>query len=415
MRILIFGINYFPEMVGVGQYTTSLSESLYQDGDEVLVVSGQPYFPVWKVFEGHPRFVWAREKLRSAVTVIRCPHYVPSSPTGARRILHHASFAIAALPIMLWTALRWRPDVVFVVAPGLVSAPMGLMAARLAGAKSWLHIQDFEVEAAFATGLLSERSFLGSTAVRFENWIHKRFDRVSSISDAMVQRLEAKGLPAERVVELRNWADLKAVAPLDGVSPMRAKLGITTPNVALYSGTIGNKQGLEIVPEAARRLAHRDDLTFVVCGDGPYLPELRRMSEGLDNIRFFPLQPMEELGDLLGMASVHLLPQIAGVADLVLPSKLTNMLASGRPVIATADPGTTLARALQGCGETVPPGDTDKLVETLERLLDNPKQRETWGRAARERALDQWDSRRILAGFRDAIHELCAAAAQPTR
>lgn len=312
---------------------------------------------------------------------------------------------------MLWTALRWRPDVVFVVAPALVSAPIGLAAARVSGAKCWLHIQDLEVEAAFATGLLKERSLVGSAAVAFENRIHKRFDRVSSISEAMLVKLASKGLPPDRVVELRNWANLDAVCPLEGDSPMRAKLGITTPNVALYSGTIGNKQGLEIVPEAARRLAHRDDLTFVISGDGPFLPELRRMSEGLGNIRFVPLQPMEELGDLLGMASVHLLPQIAGVADLVLPSKLTNMLASGRPVIATTDADTALARAVQGCGRIVPPGDACALIEALEQLLDNPKQLETCGRAARERALDQWDSRRILKRFRFAMQELVDAVA----
>ncbi len=343
--------------------------------------------------------------------MIRCPHYVPATPTGMRRILHHLTFALTSFPIMLWTALRWRPDVVFVVAPALVSAPIGLMAARLSGAKCWLHIQDFEVEAAFATGLLKEDSVLGGAAVAFENMVHRRFDRVSSISEPMLGKLAAKGLPAERVVEFRNWANLDAVAPLEGVSPLRETFGIKTPHVALYSGSIGNKQGLDIIPAAARRLAHRDDLTFVICGDGPFLPELRRMSEGLDNIRFFPLQPMDRLGDLLGMASVHLLPQIAGVTDLVLPSKLTNMLASGRPVIATTDPGTALARAVQGCGGVVPPGDMEALVRTLELLLDDPKQLERWGHAARERALDQWDSRRILGQFRHAMEELAGAPA----
>jgi colanic acid biosynthesis glycosyl transferase WcaI len=307
---------------------------------------------------------------------------------------------------MLLAALRWKPDVVFVVAPALVSAPIGLMAARLSGAKCWLHIQDFEVEAAFATGLVKENSLLGSAAVAFENVVHRRFDRVSSISEPMLRKLAAKGLPAERVIEFRNWANLDAVSPLEGESPLREAFGIETPHVALYSGSIGNKQGLEIIIEAARRLAHRKDLTFVICGDGPFLPELRGIAEGLNNIRFFPLQPMNRLGDLLGMASVHLLPQIAGVTDLVLPSKLTNMLASGRPVIATTEPDTALARAVQGCGSVVPPGNTDKFVETLEQLIDDPGRLESWGYAARERALDQWDSRRIIERFRCAMEEL---------
>lgn len=411
MKILIYGINFFPEMISIGPYTTKLAESLAQAGDDVTVVSGQPYFPLWRIFDGHPKFRWKREQLCSRVQVVRCPHYVPNRPTGLRRLLHHASFALTSLPIMLASALRERPDVVFVVAPALVSAPIGLLAARLSGAKCWLHIQDLEVEAAFATGLLKEHSVVGSAALAFEKRIHKRFDRVSSISESMLDRLAQKGIPAERVMELRNWANLDVVKPIVGESPLRETLGIETPHVALYSGAIGNKQGLDIIPLTARRLAHRKDLTFVVCGEGPFLPELRRMAAGLDNVRFFPLQPSERLGDLLGMASVHLLPQIAGVADLVLPSKLTNMLASGRPVIATTDADTALARAVQGCGAVVPPGDLDALVRALEGLLDNPAQLDTWGRAARERALDQWDSRRILARFRFAMQELAGQAA----
>lgn len=410
MRILIFGINFFPEVISIGPYTTNLAESMARYGDNVLVVSGQPYFPLWRVFKGYSRFSWAKELLFSAVRVIRCPHYVPSRPTGVRRIMHHASFAITSFPIMLWAALRWRPDVVFVVAPALISAPVGLMTARLSGAKCWLHIQDFEVEAAFATGLLKERSLIGSAAIAFEKLIHKRFDRISTISEPMLAKLAEKGIPAERVVEFRNWANLDVVKPIMGESPLRKALGVDTPHVALYSGAIGNKQGLEIIPAAARSLAHRKDLTFVICGDGPFLPELQRISSGLDNVRFFPLQPIERLGDLLGMASVHLLPQIAGVADLVLPSKLTNMLASGRPIITTTDAGTALGRAVEGCGTVVPPGDAEALARALESLLDNPEQLETWGHVARERALDQWDSRRILARFRYAVQELVGSA-----
>jgi colanic acid biosynthesis glycosyl transferase WcaI len=120
--------------------------------------------------------------------------------------------------------------------------------------------------------------------------------------------------------------------------------------VAIYSGNIANKQGIEIVVEAARLLRHRKDLMFVVCGNGPNRARLIESSADLDNIQFHDLQPRERLSDLLGMASVHLLPQIAGAADLVLPSKLTNMLASGRAIAATAEPGTGLAAEVDGCG-----------------------------------------------------------------
>ncbi|GGH63406.1 glycosyltransferase WbuB [Frigidibacter albus] len=410
MRLLILGINYAPEIISTAVYTTGLAEAMVDRGHEVRVVTAHPYYPAWKRSPGYPAFWYRREAPRPGLDVTHCPHYVPARPTGARRILHHASFALTALPVALWTAIRHRPDAVFVAAPALVAAPVGWLAARLGGGKAWLHIQDYEVEAAFATGLLKEDSRIGRAARGFERWILRRFDKVSSISAPMLAKLTEQGIPAERIFELRNWADLSRVVPLTGPSPLKAELGITTPHVALYSGNIANKQGLEIIPAAARLLAHRSDLTFAIFGDGPFLAELKNLSQGLSNIQFFPLQPRDRLSELVGMATVHLLPQIAGAADLVLPSKLTNMLASGRPVLATAEPGTALAGEVAGCGEITPPGDAATLASALERLLDDPARREALGAAARVRALDRWDGSRILDRFAAELHHMTGIA-----
>ncbi|WP_283180228.1 WcaI family glycosyltransferase [Gemmobacter sp. 24YEA27] len=406
MKLLILGINFAPEMISTGLYTTGLAEAMAEAGDQVSVVTAQPYFPAWKVFPGHSRFFWSRGELPSGVRYIRCPHYVPAKPTGARRILHHASFALTSFPVLAWKALIGRPDMVLVIAPALLPAPFAWALARLSGAKCWLHVQDFEVEAAFATGLLKPASLAGRLARKFDRWIHRRFDRVSTISGPMLRKLSEKGLPPGRIFELRNWARLDDVTPLTGPSPYREEFGITEEHVLLYSGNIANKQGLEILPDVAQRLAHRKDLRFVICGQGPFLDELKTLSSGLDNISFFPLQPLERLGDLLGLASLHLLPQIAGVSESVLPSKLTNMLASGRPVLATAEPGTALADEIADCGSVTPPGDAAALAEAISAMLDNPEQREACGLAARARALEHWDNKRILERFRLAAHDL---------
>lgn len=396
---MIVGINYAPELISTAVYTTGLSEMLAEAGHEVHVVTALPYFPAWKVMEGWPKFRYRSERPHPNLTVTHCPLYVPANPTGARRILHHASFALSALPRTIWRAIRRRPDVVMVIAPSMMSAMAALPAARIAGAKTWLHIQDYEVEAAFATGLLKEQGRLGRAAKAFEAWTLRRFDRISSISDPMLAKLLEKGVARKKVFELRNWANLAKVIPVEGRSPMCDELGITTQHVALYSGNLANKQGLEIIPEAARLLAHRADLTFAVCGDGPLAAQLRSMSEGLPNIRFFPLQPLEKFSATLGMASVHLLPQIAGAADLVLPSKLTNMLASGRPVVATADPETALGREVEGCGRLTPPGDGPAFAQAIATLLDHVDQRQLLGLAARARAYERWDSSAIFARF----------------
>lgn len=206
MKLLILGINFTPEIISTAVYTTGLAEAMVRRNADVEVVTAQPYFPGWKVFSGHPRFGWTRRKLASGVKVVHCPHYVPAKPTGARRILHHASFALSALPVLIWKGLRFRPDLVLIIAPALLAAPFGWITARARGAKAWLHIQDFEVEAAMATGLLRERGLAGRLAKRFDRWIHHRFDCVSTISDPMLAKLKAKGIPEDRIFDLRNWA-----------------------------------------------------------------------------------------------------------------------------------------------------------------------------------------------------------------
>ena len=130
----------------------------------------------------------------------------------------------------------------FTVAPALASAPGALIAARLCGAKAWLHIQDFEVDAAFSLGLLSgggwRRAVLGGEAA-----LLRRFDRVSTIAEAMVERLAAKGVPSDRRGLFRNWVDCYAIRPLDGANKLRAELGFDGAIVALYAGAMGGSRG----------------------------------------------------------------------------------------------------------------------------------------------------------------------------
>ena len=398
MKILILGINYAPEKVGIAVYSAGMAEALAERGHDVQVIAAQPYYPAWKIMDGYNAFSYRRTQ-ENGVDVTRVPHYIPASPSGAKRLLHHVSFGASALFPMVSRGLFWRPDIVVTVAPSLIAAPLARLAAAFCGARSWLHIQDFEVEAAFATGLLKDGGRGAALARWFEAKVLKGFDVVSTISPQMCRKLADKGIDEQRIVEFRNWADIDAIQPATGPSPYRAEWGITTPHVALYSGNIANKQGIEIVVGAARLLEHRKDVTFVVCGEGPNRANLEKQAAGLTNIQFHDLQPKVRLNDLMGLATIHLLPQLAGAADLVLPSKLTNMLASGRPVVATASPGTGLAHEVEGCGIVTPPGDVEAFAAGIATLADDEGAHEQFSRNARDRALSRWSMREVLKGF----------------
>lgn len=398
-RILIIALNYAPELVGCAKYTTELAEDLVARGHAVEVVTGPPYYPAWKVAPGYSGARWTREIL-NGVAIHRTPLYVPPEPSGLKRVAHLASFGAAAAPAAISVARRFKPDLVFAVAPTLTAAATALIAAKVAGAASWLHIQDFEVDAAFDLGLLSNR-FARRAALGLEAGLLRRFSRVSSISPAMVQRLGAKGVAAVRTVEFRNWVDVDAVPVFASTNTdYRRELNIDPERiVALYSGNMAGKQGLEALGQVAAELrAAQAPVTLLLCGDGPARAALETACQGMDTVRFLPLQPMERLGELLGTADIHLLPQRPEAADLVLPSKLTGMLASGRPVVAMAEPGSGLAREVEGCGLAVP-ATPEAFTRALLSLAAAPDQRRALGAAGRLRAEARWQKSAIIGGF----------------
>lgn len=401
MKILIASLNYKPELTGTGPYSAGLAEAMAARGHQIEVIAGNPFYPHWKLFDGYRWWKWHRSE-ENNTSVLRCPIFIPAKINGLTRLLHYASFAATSFVPIIWRALRMRPDIVLNVAPTIMSGPACLLAARLTGATSQLHIQDFEIEAGFATNQLSENSLVGKLALRFGDWMIKSFDHATTISPAMVARLLSKGHKASSVMELRNWAEIDDITPSDH-SDFRAQWGITTPHVALYSGSIAKKQGIDLLIEVARLMAGRKDITFIICGNGPTQDELRASASDLTNIQFHDLQPFERLGDLLNLATIHLLPQKADAADLVLPSKLTNMLASGRPVVAGSAPGTGLATEIDGCGIAVEPENAPAMADAIIQLMENPAQWRQMAKTARARALSHWHRSSILDGYEQAI------------
>ncbi len=403
-RILIIGLNYAPEPIGIGPYTSGLAEALVERGHQVHVVAGQPYYPEWKLY---PRFKrrW-KTSVENGVKVHRCPHYIPSNPTGARRMAHHASFASSAYPAARKARRELQPELVFTVAPSMIAAPVAVRMAKRANVPLWMHVQDFEVGAALATGLIDANSRTADAAARFEDRMLHSANLVTTISGPMCDLLEEKGLPDERIAEMRNWAN--HAEAMDGADPghFRRAWGLEDKTVALYSGNIANKQGLDVVIEAARQLHSREDIAFVISGEGPNRANLERLADGLTNVLFRDLQPEERIGDLLTLADIHLLPQLHDAADLVLPSKLGNMLASGRPVVATVRSGTGIARELVNCGIVVPPEMPEAIVSAIEALAAHPGYRQTMGRSACDRAARAWSKTSVVDKFEAEMERL---------
>lgn len=381
MKILIYSANFSPEQTGIGKYSGEMAMWLANQGHEVRVIAAPPHYPDWKIKREYVLRPFATERLNGFI-IYRAPLILFGKPRGAARALSMLSFSLLSIPQLL-RQVAWRPDLVFTVAPYISCAPGGHFFAKLVRARSWLHVQDFEVDIAFGMGQLKGER-LKLFFKRIETAVFRRFDRVSTISSTMLYRLHSKGVDASKTVLLPNWADTDSIRPLNRHSCFRDDLSISPEaKVFLFSGTLGEKQGLDIIPATAEILSHRKDFIFVICGDGVMKPFLEAKARLQRNIRLLPLQPVNKLGELLGMADIHLLPQSGSAEDLVLPSKITGMLSSGRPIAAACSPSSEIAKVISGCGLISPPGDAQAMANNLIRIADDHNLCREFGNNAR--------------------------------
>jgi colanic acid biosynthesis glycosyl transferase WcaI len=418
-KLLLYSINFSPELTGIGKYNGELVRWLTRHGYEVRVVTAPPYYPQWRIGEGYSGRAYRTETVHGA-RVWRCPVWVPRRANGLRRVLHLASFALSSVPVMMMQ-MAWKPDLILTVEPPLFLSPLTVLLAKLFRIKSWLHVQDFEADAAFELGLLPDRQWVKSLVSWGERRLMQAFDAVSSISRPMTDRLYLKGIHKSKVRFFPNWADVRGIYPLrEKPLELRRRLGLTNGQfVALYSGNLGEKQGLEIVLEAASGLRKQAHIHFIVCGEG--VAKARLMAEarrrGLTNVSFLPLQPAEKLNELLNTADAHLLIQKHSATDLVMPSKLTGMLASGRPVVATAVKGTAVHAAVTDAeaGLVVPPEDAKQLAAALLWLSLNENSCVRFGRNARRFAVANLGRESIMSDFDESFHEIVTGLGGPVR
>ncbi|MBW3583336.1 MAG: WcaI family glycosyltransferase [Euryarchaeota archaeon] len=411
---MVYGINYAPEPTGTGKYTAEMAEWLVRRGYEVDAIVAPPHYPSWKIDAAYTGKWWINES-HNGVNVFRARLSVPKpDAVGARgRIKMETTFSLSSLRYWIPRLLRRRRyDVVIGVCPPMQIGLLPYFYRAFRGVPWVFHIQDFQVDAAIRLGVLDAGN-VGSLLYKVENFFIRRASVVSTITEPMRQRAIEKGAMDERTWLFPNWADITYIKPRSRLNTFRTNLGISeSDTLLLYSGNFGKKQGLDLIVRAADRLRDRKDLHFVVCGSGADAPRVQALAAELDvpNLRFLPLQPWERVPDMLAAADIHLVVQRREAADLVMPSKLTNILAAGRPSIATADPGTALHQVLTDheAGLMTPPEELDPFVDAIQTLAADPALRDRMGRNARAYAERYLDKEVILRDFEQKLINLVA-------
>lgn len=377
LKILLISYNYAPELTGIGKYNTEFCSYLVEEGNQVDVITGVPYYPQWKIAKGYKNSFYTQENIQG-VNLTRCPVYIPSKPSGLKRMLMDLSFYGSTLLVVLTKLFSLqRYDVVFVPSPSfLMGLHILLLRVFWRKTKFVYHIQDLQIDAALELGMIKQ-PWLKNVLLKTEQLILERSSMVSTISEGMRTKILAKSDQLQDVYIMPNWVDDQVIYSTDPNLFIISELGIPLDKkIFFYSGSIGEKQGLEVLLPIAKALeASCPDLLFVISGSGPYKEHLQAevAKNEITTILFIDLQPTHIFNHLLNYVHCHLIIQKKQAADLLLPSKLTNILAVGGLSIITTEQHTSLFDIVQknALSLVVEPENTFALQASITEVYSN--------------------------------------------
>lgn len=394
--LLIYGINYWPEVTGIAPYTTGLAEYLVSQGWSVTVATGMPHYPQWKIPERYRGKMRSTEH-RNGVTVHRFCHVVPSTQTAIRRALYELTYLAHTARL---TGVK--PDMVLGVVPSLGGGVRAVRAARTHHVPSAVLFQDLMGNAAAQSGIRG-----GQRAARVtrsvETWVARRADNVAIVAEGFRSYFEDAGVSPDAIAHIPNWTHV--TPSLQAKDQTRRRLGWTDDmTVIVHAGNMGLKQGLEHVIAAAR-LAERKrpadasgHLLFVLMGDGSQRATLERLAAGCKNVAFVDPVAEDEFMDMLAAADILLVNERKSVVNMSLPSKLTSYFAAGRPIVAATPLDGETAQEVErsGAGIAVEAECTEALIAAVDRIAGDKDLAQRFGEAGRHYATTRVDARSSL-------------------
>ena len=375
MRILIVTQYFHPEPFRINDLVACLSER----GHEVTVLTGMPNYPEGRFYKGYNGLGPAEERFEG-VRVVRVPILSRGQARNWRLALNYFSFAFFA---SLLGPLRCGGghDIVFVFQPSPIT--VGLPALVIGGLRRLpvvLWIQDLWPDTLAAMGLEG----VGARAAGLlAHWIHRHCDRVLVQSHAFSPSLERSGVPGERIRYLPNWAEELYEQPGPEAVPA-ALLGLDGFKL-MFAGNLGSAQSLDTLLDAAELLRARDDILWLIAGDGQERNRIaseitkRRLDTTVKLLGRFPTSDMPAFFACSDALLVTL--RADPVFALTIPSKIQSYLAAGRPILGALNGEGARIVVESGAGIVVPAEDAAALAAAVERMAELPvEQRNAMGR-----------------------------------
>jgi colanic acid biosynthesis glycosyl transferase WcaI len=344
-------------------------------GHQVTIIASAPNFPVGRVYPGY-RNRWRFVEQMDGIRVVRVKTFIAPNEGLVLRIIDYFSYMMSAF-CMAW--LEPKPDVVISTSPHLLVPACGVAFAKLRGVA---HV--FELRDLWPASLLpttgAKRGIVYRLLERLELWLYRHSKRILSLTYSFVDDLRARGVPADKIDVVINGANLALFAPRPKDPELEARFGLRGRFVVGYLGTLGLAHGLENVVEAAQRL-NGQPVTFFFVGVGAVSEKLQQAvaQASLTNVCFAGRQLKEDMPRFWSVCDVGLIHlRNDKVFETVIPSKIFESMAMGRPIVYVGPrgEGSAIVERHQA-GLVVPPEDPAALASAITDLLADPGRQST--------------------------------------
>ncbi len=391
MRILFYTMNWYPFEGSVQSIYGAILKYLKQQGHRITILTSIPYFlkgrsESWPAYKGKIFCIEYWNEIKVIRVFVPSHRFLKFLGVGLRVF----NFAFFILNSLIAAFFIKKHDVILCVShPPIFVGLNSYIISKIKKCRYIYCLQDIYPDILFDLKIL-KKGLLFKFLKKIELFIYNKACRICVLSSAMADNIIGKGVSKEKVRLISHFADLEMVRPLPKTNPLSEKMGLDSKFVVLMPGSISYRYGIETIFESAKLLRNNEDIKFVFIDRGEFREKFRRRVEleKLANIQFLPFQPADMFPYVLASADVCLVSLDQKFASYSVPSKLYNIMASSRPVIAVTDYNSELARIVRvaGCGVNVSSSNPELLAEQITKLATNKDKCDTMGREGRKYA-----------------------------
>jgi colanic acid biosynthesis glycosyl transferase WcaI len=415
MRILLIANQFPPDVNSTGNLMAELAARWCEQGHEVSVLTTFPHYENFRIEAGQRRKLYQGGRLGS-VNVLRLWVYAPGKKSMINRLINYLTFAGGAAVAGLLQAGRW--DVILCTNGAFFSGIAAWLIGAFKRSPFIYNVQDLYPEVPIAAGQLKNR-YAVAALKRIEAFMYRKARHVSVISAAMRANLLGKNVPAEKIALLPNFVNCEFVRPLPRDNEFSRAHGLKDKFVVLHAGNLGYVYDFESLLASAQTLRRHAEIVFLIVGEGVAKAALQERVKtlGLDNVRFLPFQPRAQLPWLRASADVQVSLYKAGAARHSMPSKIYEIMASGRPLLASAEKDSPVWQLVDetGCGLCVEPEQPEQLTQAIARLHRDGELRQQCATHGRHAAQESYSLNAVADGYQQLMQHLVDADIAPAR